>query len=196
VHVHVIAVGKIKDAGVRAWIDDYAKRIGRYADYHELELKDGELSDVEERFRKAIPARARVVALEVEGHACHEIDLTTQPLGVRKEERGEGRNPGGVARVLHGLERLGEGAAVDRGSAVLKHHFTRGVEVLEQRGAAGAEALRARAPTRGAAQRGEQFAEAIPERVYHLPGIGPSSAMVARFVGARAGHASGAGQCE
>jgi len=75
VHVHVIAVGKIKDAGVRAWIDDYAKRIGRYADYHELELKDGELSDVEERFRKAIPARARVVALEVEGRALSSDEL-------------------------------------------------------------------------------------------------------------------------
>ncbi len=66
-HVHVIAVGKIKEPGVRAWIDDYAKRIGRYADYHELELKDGGESEVEERFRKAIPARAKVVALEVEG---------------------------------------------------------------------------------------------------------------------------------
>jgi 23S rRNA (pseudouridine1915-N3)-methyltransferase len=75
VHIHVIAVGKIKDAGARGWVDDYAKRIGRYADYHEVELKDGELSDVEERFKKAIPARARVVALEVEGKAMSSDEL-------------------------------------------------------------------------------------------------------------------------
>jgi 23S rRNA (pseudouridine1915-N3)-methyltransferase len=75
VHVYVIAVGKIKEPGVRAWIDDYAKRIGRYADYHELELKDGAESEVEERFRKAIPARAKVVALEVEGKAYSSEEL-------------------------------------------------------------------------------------------------------------------------
>jgi len=75
VRVYVIAVGKIKERGVRDWIDDYAKRIGRYADYHELELKDGAEAEVEERFRKAIPARARVVALEVDGKAYASDEL-------------------------------------------------------------------------------------------------------------------------
>jgi 23S rRNA (pseudouridine1915-N3)-methyltransferase len=75
VHIHVLAVGKIKEPGVRAWIDDYAKRIGRYATFHELELKDGDLADVEERFRRAIPARSRVVAMEVEGRAMSSDDL-------------------------------------------------------------------------------------------------------------------------
>jgi 23S rRNA (pseudouridine1915-N3)-methyltransferase len=75
-HIHVMAVGKIKEPGVRAWIDDYAKRIGRYATYHELELKDGDLADVEERFRRAIPPRARVVAMEVEGRAMSSDDLS------------------------------------------------------------------------------------------------------------------------
>ena len=68
-HVHVVAVGKIKERGIREAIDDYAKRIGRYADYHEFELKDASESELEARFRKAIPARSRVVALEVEGRA-------------------------------------------------------------------------------------------------------------------------------
>ena len=75
-HVHVIAVGKIKERGERAWIDDYAKRIGRYASYHELELKDGNEAEVEERFRKALPARASVVALEVEGKAWSSTELS------------------------------------------------------------------------------------------------------------------------
>lgn len=74
-HVHVVAVGKIKERGVREWIDDYAKRISRYADYHELELKDGSAAEVEERFRKAIPQRAKVVALEVNGKAMRSEEL-------------------------------------------------------------------------------------------------------------------------
>jgi len=74
-HVHVLAVGKIKERGVRDWIDDYARRISRYTDYHEVELKDGSVAEVEERFRKAIPARAKVVALEVNGKAMGSEEL-------------------------------------------------------------------------------------------------------------------------
>ncbi|MEY4514933.1 MAG: hypothetical protein RLZZ450_7055 [Pseudomonadota bacterium] len=74
-HLHVIAVGKIKERGLRELIDDYAKRIGRYGTYHEVELKDAAADEVEERFRKAIPARSRVYALEVEGRAVSSHDL-------------------------------------------------------------------------------------------------------------------------
>ncbi len=73
--VQVLAVGKIKERGVRLWVDDYAKRIGRYAEYRELELKDGSATEIEERFRKAIPQRAKVVALEVQGRAMSSADL-------------------------------------------------------------------------------------------------------------------------
>jgi 23S rRNA (pseudouridine1915-N3)-methyltransferase len=69
VHVHVVAVGKIKERGIREAIDDYAKRIGRYAQYHEVELKDLPSEALVEKFTKAIPARARVFALEVEGRS-------------------------------------------------------------------------------------------------------------------------------
>ena len=68
-HVHVIAVGKIKDRGERAWVDDYAKRIGRYGSYHEIELRDGSEADVAARFERAIPSRSKVVALEVNGRS-------------------------------------------------------------------------------------------------------------------------------
>lgn len=74
-HLHVIAVGKIKERGLRELIDDYAKRIGRYGTYHEVELKDAAADEVEERFRKAIPARSRVYALEVEGRAVSSHEL-------------------------------------------------------------------------------------------------------------------------
>lgn len=74
-HLHLIAVGKIKERGLRELIDDYAKRIGRYGTYHEVELKDAAADEVEERFRKAIPARSRVYALEVEGRAVSSHEL-------------------------------------------------------------------------------------------------------------------------
>ena len=74
-HVYVIAGGTVKERGERAWVDDYAKRIQRYASYHELELKDGSEAEVEERFRKAVPARATLVALEVDGKAYSSAQL-------------------------------------------------------------------------------------------------------------------------
>jgi len=75
VHVHVVAVGKIKERGLRELIDDYVKRIGRYATFHEVELKDAAPDEVEERMRKAIPARSRVFALEVLGKELSSHDL-------------------------------------------------------------------------------------------------------------------------
>jgi 23S rRNA (pseudouridine1915-N3)-methyltransferase len=67
--VHVLAVGKIKERGLREVIDDYVSRIGRYAQVHEASLKDGSEAEVRARFEKAIPERAKVVALEVDGKA-------------------------------------------------------------------------------------------------------------------------------
>lgn len=65
--IAIIAVGRVKERGLRDAIDEYEKRIKRYAKLDEVELEDGSASEVEARFRKAIPARARVVALEVDG---------------------------------------------------------------------------------------------------------------------------------
>ncbi|MDB4985373.1 MAG: m3Psi1915 methyltransferase RlmH [Myxococcaceae bacterium] len=72
-----MAVGKIKERGLRELIDDYTKRIGRYGTYHELELKDARHDELDERFRKAIPARSRVYALEVEGRALSSHELAS-----------------------------------------------------------------------------------------------------------------------
>jgi 23S rRNA (pseudouridine1915-N3)-methyltransferase len=67
--VRVIAVGRVKERGIREAIDDYAKRIGRYARFEEVELKDGDADETRARFDKAIGDRSRVVALEVNGKA-------------------------------------------------------------------------------------------------------------------------------
>lgn len=63
--VVVVSVGKIKDRGLRDLIADYVERISHYAKVSEVELTDDVA--VEARMRKAIPDRARVVAMEVEG---------------------------------------------------------------------------------------------------------------------------------
>jgi 23S rRNA (pseudouridine1915-N3)-methyltransferase len=67
VRISIIAVGKVKQAGLRAEIDDYLKRIRRYSRCDEIELKEGSDEEVAARFRKAIGQRARRVALEVDG---------------------------------------------------------------------------------------------------------------------------------
>jgi 23S rRNA (pseudouridine1915-N3)-methyltransferase len=65
VKIQIVAVGKIRDRGLRALIDDYVERISHYAKVGEVELSDN--ADVEAKMRRAIPDRARVVALEVDG---------------------------------------------------------------------------------------------------------------------------------
>lgn len=80
--IHVLAVGKIKERGLREVIDDYAKRITRYAQFRELEIKDGNEAEVEARFRKAIPPRAQVVALEVDGRTLSSEALARWVGGV------------------------------------------------------------------------------------------------------------------
>lgn len=65
--IAVIAVGKVKERGVRDAIDDYFSRIRRYSDLKETELKDGDEGEVSARFQKSLSERAKIVALEVDG---------------------------------------------------------------------------------------------------------------------------------
>jgi 23S rRNA (pseudouridine1915-N3)-methyltransferase len=67
VKIAIVAVGKVKQQGLRAELDDYLGRIQRFASCSEIELKDGSEPDVLARFEKAIPARAKRIALEVTG---------------------------------------------------------------------------------------------------------------------------------
>jgi 23S rRNA (pseudouridine1915-N3)-methyltransferase len=69
VRVRVVAVGKLKDKGLRAAVEDYWTRIRRYARPEETELKDADPGTVAARMRRAIPERSRVIALEVDGRA-------------------------------------------------------------------------------------------------------------------------------
>jgi 23S rRNA (pseudouridine1915-N3)-methyltransferase len=67
VRITVIAVGKVKQAALRAATDEYLRRIRRYSRCEEIEIKDGSDAEVAGRFRKAVGKRARVVALAADG---------------------------------------------------------------------------------------------------------------------------------
>ena len=73
--VRIIAVGKAKDRSLRALLDDYYARIGRYAKFEEVEIKDGDTVEVAEKLSRNIPDRSRVVALEVDGRTLSSREL-------------------------------------------------------------------------------------------------------------------------
>ncbi len=129
--VVVVAVGKVKERALREVIDDYAARIGRYARYEEVELKDGSAEHVEARFRRAIPERARVVALEIDGEALSSAGLSTLVA------RAEGSGRGALAFLIggaYGLPKTVSRAADSRlslGPMTLPHRLVRLV-LLEQ----------------------------------------------------------------
>ena len=63
----VVAVGKVKERGLREAIDDYEGRIRRYCKLDEIEIADTGEKDVAAKLAKAIPERAKTIALEVNG---------------------------------------------------------------------------------------------------------------------------------
>ncbi len=67
--VTVIAVGKVREAPVRALVDDYLGRLRRYVRAEEQEVKDATA------LARAVPAEAVVVALEVWGKGLGSEDL-------------------------------------------------------------------------------------------------------------------------
>lgn len=76
-HVRIIAVGKAKDRDLRSLLADYYARIGRYAKFEEIEIKDAKPDEVAERLARSIPERSRVIALEVDGRSLSSRDLAT-----------------------------------------------------------------------------------------------------------------------
>ena len=102
--VSIVAVGRVKERGLRDAIDDYVARIGRYSRAEETELKDGSAAEVAERFARALGERdrTRVVALEVGGKA-----LTSEGLA-RYLERAENESISKVAFLVGGSHGLPE----------------------------------------------------------------------------------------
>ena len=65
----VVAVGRMKDAALRAACDEYLDRLRHYAKVEEREVKD------EARILGAIPEGSRLVALSRQGEECTSVQL-------------------------------------------------------------------------------------------------------------------------
>jgi 23S rRNA (pseudouridine1915-N3)-methyltransferase len=71
----IVAVGRVKEKPLRETIEDYYGRIRRYTTLSEVEIPDGRFPEVETKMRRAIPPRAKVVALEVGGQRFSSQDF-------------------------------------------------------------------------------------------------------------------------
>lgn len=96
----VIAVGKVKERGIREAIDDYAKRTKRYVGFEEIELRDAKEREVIADFLRRIPEGAYLVALEVGGRTH-----TSEGFASFVERRGA-QGKGIIAFVIGGAEGL------------------------------------------------------------------------------------------
>lgn len=65
--IRLVVVGKLKEAHYRAAVDDYLGRTRHYCTIEEIELKDDAPAPLAAAMRKAIPERARVVAMVIDG---------------------------------------------------------------------------------------------------------------------------------
>ncbi len=75
VKIRVVAVGKLKEAHYRDAVDEYVGRLRHYATIEEVEVRD------DAALRKAIPPRAHVVAMTIDGKA-----RSSEELAARIEE--------------------------------------------------------------------------------------------------------------
>jgi len=95
VRIAIIAVGKVKQVGLRAELDDYLGRLKRFASTTEVELKDAPEKELIPRFEKAIPTRTKVIALEVGGRMMDSHALARFVADLE-------RDPGSAAFLIGG----------------------------------------------------------------------------------------------
>ena len=77
----VVAVGRVKDAALRAACDGYLERLSHYAKVEEAEVKD------EARLLGSIPAGTRLVALSRTGNSWSSRDLARETEQWEREAR-------------------------------------------------------------------------------------------------------------
>jgi 23S rRNA (pseudouridine1915-N3)-methyltransferase len=67
--ITILAVGRVKERGLREAIDDYITRAERHFPIEEVEVKDAPPDKLAPELEKKLPAGAHVVALDVGGTA-------------------------------------------------------------------------------------------------------------------------------
>jgi 23S rRNA (pseudouridine1915-N3)-methyltransferase len=96
----VLAVGKVKERGIREAIDDYYARVSRHYAVEEIELKDAPAAQLSPQLLRRTPPAAHVVALDVNG-----ASRTSEGFARWLESRmTEGK--GSVAFLIGGAEGL------------------------------------------------------------------------------------------
>jgi 23S rRNA (pseudouridine1915-N3)-methyltransferase len=121
---HVVAVGRMRDAALRAAADEYVKRLRRYTQIEEREVKD------EARLPGAIPAAARLIALSRAGELWSSVELARWTAQWDQDGRAVALVIGGAgglpARLVEEAERVWSLSLL-----TFPHEFAR-VIVLEQ----------------------------------------------------------------
>jgi len=121
---HVVAVGRVRDAALRAACDGYLRRLRRYARVEVLEVKD------DARLLAAIPPGSRVIALSRQGDPWSSRDLAGRTadwdMAGRDVTLAIGGAEGLPRDVVAGAERVWSLSAL-----TLPHELAR-VVVLEQ----------------------------------------------------------------
>jgi 23S rRNA (pseudouridine1915-N3)-methyltransferase len=109
VKLRVVAVGTIKERATRTLIDDYARRIGRYTTFEEVELDAGRPSQQTAALARATEG-ATAIALDVGGQVLSSRELA------RQLERHASHGKGVVAFLVGGADGLPR-AVLDRADA-------------------------------------------------------------------------------
>jgi 23S rRNA (pseudouridine1915-N3)-methyltransferase len=98
--VVVLAVGKVKEHGLREAIDDYLGRVRRHFPVEEIEVKDAPAPVLRAALAKKIPSPAHVVALDVAGKP-----MTSESFARWLESRAS-RGKGRVVFLIGGADGL------------------------------------------------------------------------------------------
>jgi 23S rRNA (pseudouridine1915-N3)-methyltransferase len=94
----VLAVGRVKDAGLREAIDDYVRRIAHHYSFEEMEVRDAPA--LAAALRKKMPSSAHVVALDAGGKA-----MTSESFAVWLDARTT-RGKGKIVFLIGGADGL------------------------------------------------------------------------------------------
>jgi len=127
--VCVVAVGRMKERGLREVVDDYLGRIRRHVPCDEIEVREGK--NEQDAIRAAIPSGALVVALEIGGREYDSVGFA------RQLERWGSTGKGVVAFLIGGADGIPASiskAAAERmslGRMTLAHRIAR-IVLLEQ----------------------------------------------------------------
>jgi 23S rRNA (pseudouridine1915-N3)-methyltransferase len=98
VRIVVLAVGRLKERGLREAADEYLRRIRRHVPVDEIEIKDGPAREVAAAVLRRTPDGAHVMLLEVGGKA-----LTSEAFA-RAVERSGRTNKGVLVFVVGGAD--------------------------------------------------------------------------------------------